>query len=668
MIRIRRNAPAKPLDAELEEFRTLMEAPSTFVDGFNLRSLFGAVFVGLVMVPGAMYMGLLAGQGIGSAAQWVTVILFIEVARRAHQTLNKAELYVLFYLASAVMAVPFSGLLWNQFFVQSTSARAAGIAEHLPAWFAPSDPAVLGQRTFFHRAWLPAIGLIIFGVLVGRLNELILGYGLFHLTSDVERLPFPLAPVGAQGITALAEDSERKEPTPDSGASWRWRVFSIGAGIGMVFGFLYMGLPTISGAFLKEPLMIFPIPFVDWTPRTGAYLRAVATGLSFDLGQVVLGMVMPFTAMMGSLFGLVFTMVFNPILYRLGYLPSWTPGDGTVTTLFKTRMDFYFSFSLGLSFAIALVGIAQVIRQLRQSRRERRATLGSPAPSRDLARRGDIPMIWVIAAYVATTASYILVSGWLLRWHRGAMIAFTLIGFGYAPLMTYVRTRLEGMIGQTVHVPMVLEAARILSGYRGAEIWFVPTPQPEVQTFAVQYRQAELTGTSFYSIWKAQIFLVPLILASSIFFSNFLWRMSPIPSPRFPFTEKMWEYTAMNACIMYSSTMGGFSQFERAFRWGILATGLGAGLAAFGLFSWIGVPTLFLYGAIRGLDQTWPHTVVPQVVGAFLGRYYLAPRFGPQWRRTITVAAAGFGCGAGLITILGVGFTFLKNAVIQLPF
>ena len=113
-------------DKELEEFRNLMKVPSTFEEGFSYASLIGAVFVALLMVPGAMYMQLLAGQGIGPAAQWVTVILFLEVARRAHKRLRRPELFVLFYMAGAAMGQPFQGLLWNQFFVQSQSATGIG--------------------------------------------------------------------------------------------------------------------------------------------------------------------------------------------------------------------------------------------------------------------------------------------------------------------------------------------------------------------------------------------------------------------------------------------------------------------------------------------------------------------------------------------------------------
>ena len=84
---------ARRIDKELEEFRRIMEVPSTFEEGFRWSSLLGAIFVALLMVPGAIYMGLLAGVGIGGAAQWVTVILFIEVARRAHKHLGKSEIF-----------------------------------------------------------------------------------------------------------------------------------------------------------------------------------------------------------------------------------------------------------------------------------------------------------------------------------------------------------------------------------------------------------------------------------------------------------------------------------------------------------------------------------------------------------------------------------------------
>ncbi|MEM6459893.1 MAG: hypothetical protein AAF710_10945, partial [Planctomycetota bacterium] len=58
----------KRVDRELEEFRSLMEPPGTFADGFSWAAFFGALFVALLMVPGSIYMTLLAGSAIGPAA------------------------------------------------------------------------------------------------------------------------------------------------------------------------------------------------------------------------------------------------------------------------------------------------------------------------------------------------------------------------------------------------------------------------------------------------------------------------------------------------------------------------------------------------------------------------------------------------------------------------
>jgi hypothetical protein len=39
-----------------------------------------------------------------------------------------------------------------------------------------------------------------------------------------------------------------------------------------------------------------------------------------------------------------------------------------------------------------------------------------------------------------------------------------------------------------------------------------------------------------------------VILISTVLFSQFIWRLAPIPSPVYPFTEKMWELQAYNLC------------------------------------------------------------------------------------------------------------------------
>jgi hypothetical protein len=130
---------------------------------------------------------------------------------------------------------------------------------------------------------------------------------------------------------------------------------------------------------------------------------------------------------------------------------------------------------------------------------------------------------------------------------------------------------------------------------------------------------------------------------------------------------KWWEVSAANQCVVYTSTLGGFTEFEEAFNGSYITAGALIGAAMFGGFAWLGAPTFFIYGIVRGLG-TYPYVAVPEFIGALIGRYYFRRRLGLIWRQYIPVVAAGFSCGMGLIGTLGIGFTFASKAVFALPF
>ncbi|MBI3986449.1 MAG: peptide transporter, partial [Lentisphaerae bacterium] len=291
-------------DKELEEYRQMMEPPEVFADGFNWKTVIGALFLGFIMMPGSMYLSLVIGSGgsISSASHWVTIILFAEVARRSLKDLKMQEIYILFFMSGLAIASPFSGLLWSQFFVQSDYALAMGVATEIPSWVSPQADVIReAGRTFFTKAWLVPIAMISLGLVISQIDGFGMGYVLYRLTNDVEELPFPMAPVSASGIVALAESSESKEP-------WRWRCFSIGGVIGMVYGAIYIALPAVTGSFLPKPLMLIPIPFVDFTPALATFIPATPINLIIDLGLILTGMVIPFWAIMGSTAGVVISL------------------------------------------------------------------------------------------------------------------------------------------------------------------------------------------------------------------------------------------------------------------------------------------------------------------------------------------------------------------------
>ena len=180
-----------------------------FKDGFTLKTVIGAFFVAVIMTPGSIFLSLTTGGGIGPAAQWTTVILFMEVARRSFTTLSKQEMYVLYAMASMLAGGgPFTGFIWNQYLRQSPAAKGFGIADDIPIWVVPaSGSEALLQRTLWHSDWIPALVLLLFSTVTGRMTYMGAGYLVYRITADIEGCHSQM-PIAAAGATALAETTE----------------------------------------------------------------------------------------------------------------------------------------------------------------------------------------------------------------------------------------------------------------------------------------------------------------------------------------------------------------------------------------------------------------------------------------------------------------------------
>lgn len=649
------------LDPELDRYRRLMTVPDKFEEGFSLTSFIGVLFVALVMVPGGIYMDLLLGGSLSGAAQWVTVILFAEVAKRANARLSRPMLYILFYMSGSILGGGIKGnLLFNQFLVHSDAASGAGLTQLFPNWYAPKDSAAYDTRSFFQLAWMPALGMWLFSSFMGKLDGMVLGYGLFRLASDVERLPFPMAPLGAQGMLAIADDLEGHSET-----SWRWRAFAIGGALGLAFTILNGAIPTLTGSFFHgDTYTIFPIPWAEWGKYTKDYLPAVATGITIDLGLVITGTVVPFWGVIGGAIGIAVTMALNPALYHFHILKSWLPGDDTNTTTFKNGIDFYTSFGVGISLAFAAIGIRALFR-MKKTKAE--IGLDPRTPGVIPAGRGDIPNYWVLICYFVSTIIYITVCGYVVHWHRGVMVLLIFFGFIYTPIISYVTARLVGLMGMAVEIPYIKEMTFILSGYRGIDIWFMPLPMSNYGYQVGQYRTAELTGTRFPSMWKADIILFPIVIIAAVGFASFIWNIGEIPSTVFPYANKMWDLQAKQQVVVFTSTTGEYSQFSEALRFSRVGLGFTVGTVLFAILSWFQAPLFFIYGLIGGIGGSM-HGMFCTLAGALLGKYYLQKKLGLRWMEYAPVVGAGYGCGAGLVLMFCIGLVFLSKSASSLPY
>jgi hypothetical protein len=125
--------------------------------------------------------------------------------------------------------------------------------------------------------------------------------------------------------------------------------------------------------------------------------------------------------------------------------------------------------------------------------------------------------------------------------------------------------------------------------------------------------------------------------------------------------------TAYRQAIVMSSTLPGGENgpFYEAFNLLYLGVGLVAALGSYAVLSYVGLPILLVYGVIRGMDQSTPDVILPQFIGALLGRYVLAKRFGDMWPQYRVVFFAGYACGVGLISMLSLGLVFMSKSVFQ---
>lgn len=651
---------------ELEEYRELMETPDEFIDSFDWKTIVGALFIGLVMMPGSIYLGLVAGQTMGPAAEWTTIILFNELARRSFTSLKRQEIYLLYYVAGALTVMmgtvalsggAFAQLIWQQYFVRSPAA--ATFVEQIPLWVAPQPGSdALVSRTFLSAEWLPAIGVLAASQILNRISWFSMGYSLFRITSDVEQLPFPMAPVAAQGATALAEASGT------GGETWRWRVFSIGTMIGISFGIIYVGIPTLTGVMLVRPVSILPIPWIDFTQATERFLPSAPTGIATSLAEVMVGFVLPFWIVVGGFAAALLTTFINPLLHLYeGPRDTWQPGMETIHCSFANMIDFWLSFIIGAMLAIAIIGIWQLIQTQRAAAPGERRGLGAPP-----AGRGDINIYLALGLYVAATVGYVALCHYLVPEFKYGLIFFAAYGLVWTPLQSYINARMYGLTGQFVGFPMVREASFILSGYRGVRLWFAPIPLANYGRYAQQFREVELTGTKITSVIKAEALIFVVMMPCSLLFWQFVWRLAPIPSVMYPYALKFWDYQALQQSLWITATTERSELFAQAIKWKVIVGGTGFGLGAYSLLSYLGLPVTLIYGLLRGMGM-FPHMLIPQFAGALLGRYYFAKRFGTrEWRRYTPVLLAGFSCGMGLIGMCAIAIALVSQSVTQMPF
>lgn len=643
--------------------------------GFTWRSVLGALFIAFVMLPGVIFMGLMIGYDIGTAADWVVIILFVELARRSFIQLRKQELYILRYTVGQLSHIAgsvalgggiFAWFVFNRYLRNSEDFRNFGIAHQVPDWFAPFGDASFTQG-FLDRVWWPALIVTLLSMLLSKLTTLSLGFLAYKVTVDVERLPFPLAPIHAEGAIALAETSQDQHKK-----GYRRYCFSIGTMLGAAFGLFYVAIPTISQAFLGQPIQLIPIPFLDLTQDLENFIPGGTIGICLNLGLLMTGFVMPWRISVGMFATtMVFQLILNPIFQRMGWLPHWSPGKDAIQTHVATSLDIYLSVGIGTAFAIFLVGIWGMVKSLIKYRKQK--TDGSSVV--DIRRlwqtnkdRSEPPawaafLVWVISSIGFVALSDYLINHGIPAEERFPFWVLVAFAFVWTPINTYINARMIGIAGQHAGVPFLTEAAIFASGYKHVNIWFAPMPLQNFGGMADFLRVCELTRTKFTSILKVELLIFPLMLVASYIYWTYVTSLGPIPSDSYPFVQKFWPMFAQMKALWAAAMQEGQSLLIESIKIDVIVGSLLGTLALFVGFGYAGISTQYIYGGLGAMNG-YPHTVVMIFLGACLGRFVFAKKFGQErWQNFAPILAVGFGAGMGLIGMFAIAINFLWVSV-----
>ncbi len=488
-------------------------------------------------------------------------------------------------------------------------------------------------------------------------------YLMFRLTADLERLPFPMAPVDAQGATALAETTGKNE-------TWRWRLFSLGSMAGLFWGAIYIGVPSLTGVMMSTPIQILPIPVIDFTQSIEGFAPTGVFALSTNFAMVLTGFVMPFSVVVTQFMGAVFTQFFlNPhILYRYDILHSWNPGLDVRGTGLQNWLDFWFSFGIGKSFSIAIIGLAVAVPMLMKYKQAKQKEAGERGSLQTPPGRGDFPIWLAIGMWLVGMAGYVYLVHWMVpNFPLAFLLAFAFI---YTPINSYITARTFGILSRDLfEIPYLRESTIILSRYEEIDVWFVHFPIEDFGRGTQHWRVLELTGTRFTSSIAASLITLPILLVSGILVWHFIWKLAPIPSAQYPFIQFHWPINATNRCLWVTALRDGRSQMIQAVRGTYVTAGLGSSLALYGVM-WLLFPgkSMWFYGLIGGIGSD-PGAFIPTLIGALIGRFYMIKRFGmKRWYMFNPVLAAGFACGTGLVGMATVAIALLSKAVISTQF
>ncbi|MEM2961342.1 MAG: hypothetical protein QXU67_07025, partial [Candidatus Bathyarchaeia archaeon] len=464
--------------------------------GLTPAVLIGFLYTALILLPANLFAQLSLGIAVGGYASYVAIMLVVLIYGRGFRKISKQEVTLLYlfssipgsgligmFLLRAIYFRDISPLTWS--FIDPFSGKP--LPELVPDWFAPPPNAQgIIARNLFHPDFSTPI-LLLLGIWVFiSLIDISLGYLMFQIFSEQERLPFPTAEIAVGAITTLAELPRE-----------RMRVISVAGLIGVIYS-VAAYFPQSFGA------PIIPIPWADFNLLLEKFIPGASFGIATDILTLSSGWIIPFNVVI-CLFVSSFALYFigNYLLVQNGLFTDWSPGMNVTLAYQRSVLHFWFYLGLGLGIIVALAPLIFRGRALFRLVGKTSIARGE----RTLFSIRNLILIF-IASSIALTVLIYYITGFPI-----ALLFMLLLPWKF--IAASMSTMMLGLSGVSADVPYVKNLVIYTSGYTGVDIWFVPSFDSAIAgsgpaSIAFMFRIAKLTETSFSEVIKG------IILASAI--------------------------------------------------------------------------------------------------------------------------------------------------------
>ncbi len=632
---------------------TISEESLQFYPGLTWRSFLAMVMAALIFLPASIYLWFAVGSSVSIAATYVTVILFSALARIYGTELTRQELFIIYSVVGGIGGAQplYYWLVYRSYYVNnplSLEFKLNGIPlrEYVPVWLSPPPTSVAHQlRTLLHPDWFFAIAINVIFAMLGLAAEIALGIVFSYLYIEVEPLPFPFAQIDTAMINTLHE----RKPQD-------MLYFLLSLTGGAIYGALLYLIPLVLG----PQAQIIPYPWIDLTPYTQFFLPGAVIGIATDPLGFLYGMILSpsltFSMMLGSFATWIFGNTLTLTMFK-DFSPDWvreyTPGMGIFLIMQRAGLRLWLSFFMGISFGLAIYILIIIRNKLIVSLKA-------------LSKLGKVkggpgyppPKVLFGVFFAATTLSVIL----YITLVPGIPIWLPfIVSIGLSLVLASVGARVYGELGLTFTPDFVYnmwKAAVYFSSYQGYAGWIFT---PALAGFSTPWyvnttKVAYATRTRPMDYYKAVIISFILVTVLGLVFTDFFWRMAPIPSFMFPYVMGIWPNYAISDSL--------FATRQIIIRPDQILMGMGVAIfGGFGIYalSRIGIP-LNPVGLIGGMYSLPPYTIMIFLM-SLISEYGLTRILGKEkWYSIRGIALAGFLAGVGIVVAIGTTITLITKA------